>query len=85
MLQTLDDAASRDIHGIAQPADEMADRGLGDIQRVAQLKGKRIGTFPGSTMRLYARLGLRPELQLPKDAELIELRSDMQLTGLVHE
>lgn len=68
-----------------RPTDYLLVRADSTIASIADLKGKRIGTFPGSTMRLYARLGLAPDLSLPGDAELIELQPDLQLAALMNK
>lgn len=65
------------------PTDYLLVRKDSEIHSLADLKGKRLGTFPGSTMRLYARLALKPDLDLPADAQVIDLRSDMQLPALL--
>jgi ABC-type nitrate/sulfonate/bicarbonate transport system substrate-binding protein len=68
-----------------RPTDYLLVRKDSTIASISELKGRRIGTFPGSTMRLYARLALKPDLELPGDAQLIELRPELQLPALVNK
>lgn len=67
-----------------RPTDYLLVRKDSPVASITELKGKRIGTFPGSTMRLYARLALKPDLELPDDAQLVELRSELQLPALIN-
>jgi ABC-type nitrate/sulfonate/bicarbonate transport system substrate-binding protein len=69
----------------SRPTDYVLVKSSSEIRDIAGLKGKRLGTFPGSTMRLYARLGLAPELNVPNDVQLVELRSDLQLPALLSD
>lgn len=68
----------------SEPTDYLLVKKEAPYQGISDLKGKRIGTFPGSTMRLYAELGLKPELSLPDDAALLELKPELQLLALLN-
>lgn len=52
------------------------------IDSLSDLKGKRIGVHPGTTIKMYARMALGQFLNVDRDVELIELAPALQVQAL---
>lgn len=53
-----------------------------DIQSLAQLKGKRVGTFPGSQMMVFLKLILGQYFDADREVEIIQLKPPLQPQAL---
>jgi len=53
-----------------------------EISSIADLKGKKLGTFPGSTIKTYAKVALSHFLNPEKDITIVELAPQLQMQAL---
>jgi len=53
-----------------------------EIKEVQELKGKKIGSYPGSTMKTYTRLFLEKNNAFDENTQIIELAQNLQLPAL---
>lgn len=53
-----------------------------DIDSISQLKGKKIGVFPGSTIMTYTKIIFRNFMDPEKDIDIIQLEPKIQIQAL---
>lgn len=53
-----------------------------EIENIQELKGKKIGSFPGSTMKTYTQLFLEKNNAFDENTQIIEIASSLQLQTL---
>jgi len=52
------------------------------VNDLSDLKGKRIGVHPGTTIKMYATMSLRQFLDTEKDVEFVELAPSLQVQAI---
>jgi NitT/TauT family transport system substrate-binding protein len=65
-----------------QHADHILVPSGSSVSSLADLKGKRIGVHPGTTIRMYARVALGRFMDSDKDVEFVELEPPLQIQAI---
>ena len=71
------------VSSSSRPADYILVKKNASIKSIEDLRGRKIGVHPGSTMLTYAKLALKQFLDPNHDIDIVQLPNQLQIQALV--